>query len=315
MLFGTAGCGIFAGTDDSAAGAVEKPNITIGLDPSIGMAPLYVAQEQGYFSAEGLDVELVELTDATEKLDGLLAGNVDLAFANYPAIVRAQQRAKGKANIKIVADAVAAKPDSSAVVVNRGAPYRDPDDLEGKKIAVPVRGGVAELAVKAGIRAGRGDPSGVDWRVMTFAEMLPKLQGGELDAAYLEEPYLTIAQAQLGVWTVFQPMVGRLDGIGQTGYAALEKTTRAYPNTIAAFQRALVKAHRAVTTPEGEQALNDALISKLDIDPDIAAVLHLPAFPLTADPTRLQRVPDLMREYGIITDSFDIRPMVLTNKS
>jgi NitT/TauT family transport system substrate-binding protein len=319
MLFGTAGCGIFAGTShqsaDSPKDGVEKSDITIGVDPSIGMAPLYVALDQGYFSAEGLDVQLVPLGNAGEKLDGLLAGDVDFTFANYPAIVRAQQKAKGKAKIKIVADAVAAKPDSSAVVINKDSPYRDPDDLEGKTIGVPARGGMAELAVKSGMRAGRADPSGVDWQVMTFAEMLPKLQGGELDAAYLEEPYLTVAQAQLGVWTVFQPTVGRLDGIGLSGYAALEKTTQAYPNTVAAFQRAVLKAHRVATTPEGQKALNGALISKLRIDPEIAAVLHLPAYPLTTDPTRLQRVPDLMREFGIINKAFDIRPMILESKS
>jgi NitT/TauT family transport system substrate-binding protein len=319
MLFGTAGCGIFVGTSqqstESPDGQVEKSTITIGVDPSIGMAPLYVARDQGYFAEEGLDVKIVTLTGSGENLDRLLAGDVDLTFANYPAIVRAQQKAAGKAEVKIVADAVAAKPDSSAVVVNKDSPYRNPDDLEDKTIGVPARGGIAELAVKSGMRAARADPSGVDWQVMRFADMLPKLQGGEIDAAYLEEPYLTVAQAQLGVWTVFQPMVGRLDGIGLSGYAALEKTTQAYPNTVAAFQRAVLKVHRSATTPEGQKALNGALISKLHIDPEIAAVLHLPAYPLTADPTRLQRVPDLMREYGIIKKAFDIRPMILQGKS
>jgi NitT/TauT family transport system substrate-binding protein len=315
VLSGTAGC--FGGPSDDASGsgAVEKADITIGVVPSIGMAPLYVARDQGLFEKEGLNVKLVTLSGGGESLTGLLGGDVDFSFANYPMLVQAQQKGQGKVKVKIVADAVAAKPDSAAVVVARDSPLRDPSDLEGKKIAVPATNSVAELAVMSGMKAARADPSGIKWRNLSYANMLPKLQGGDIDAAFLEEPYLSVAQAQLGVWTVIQPMVGRLDGIGLSGYAALEKTTQAYPNTVAAFQRAVAEAHRAATTPQGQNALNKALIEQIHVQPEIAAVLHLPAYPLTADPTRLQRVPDLMRQFGLIKEPFDIKPMILENKS
>jgi NitT/TauT family transport system substrate-binding protein len=316
VLSGAAGC--FGGPSDDASGlggAVEKPDITIGVVPSIGMAPLYVARDQGLFEKEGLNVKLVTLSGGGESLTGLLGGDVDFTFANYPMLVRAQQKGQGKVKVKIVADAVAARPDSAAVVVPRDSPLRDPSDLEGKKIAVPATNSVADLAVMSGMKAARADPSGIKWRSLSYPAMLPKLQGGDIDAAFLEEPYLSVAQAQLGVWTVFEPMVGRLDGIGLSGYAALEKTTQAYPNTVAAFQRAVAEAHRAATTPQGQNALNKALIDQIHVQPEIAAVLHLPAYPLTADPTRLQRVPDLMRQFGLIKEPFDIKPMILENKS
>jgi NitT/TauT family transport system substrate-binding protein len=316
VLFGTAGC--FGGPSDDASGLggeIEKPDITIGVVPSIGMTPLYVARDQGLFEKHGLNVKLVTLSGGGESLTGLLGGDVDFAFANYPLLVQAQQKGGGKVKIKIVADAVAAKPDSSAVVVTKDSPLRDPTDLEGKKIAVPATNSIADLAVMSGMKASRADPSGVKWKNLAYQNMLPKLQGGDIDAAFLEEPYLSVAQAQLGVWTVIQPMVGRLDGIGLSGYAALEKTTQAYPNTVAAFQRVVAEAHREATTPQGQNALNKALTEQIHVQPEIAAVLHLPAFPLTADPTRLQRVPDLMRQFGLIEKPFDIKPMILANKS
>jgi len=316
VLLGTAGC--FGSSDDgpgSSGGEVEKANITVGIIPSIGMTPLYVAQDQGYFKEEGLNVKLVTLSGGGESMTGLLGGDVDFSFANYPMLVQAQQKGRGKVKVKIVADAVAAKPDLSAVVVKSDSPLRNPEDLEGRKIGVPDTGGMADLAVMSGMKAARADPSGVEWKKLSYQNMLPKLQGGDIDAAFLEEPYLSVAQAQLGVWTVLEPMAGRLDGIGLSGYAALEKTTQSYPNTVAAFQRAVLKAHRAATTPQGQNALNKALTEHIHILPEISAVLHLPAYPLTADPTRLQRVPDLMREFGQIKEPFDIKSMILKSKS
>ncbi len=316
-LLATSGC--FGDSADdgsgSSGGAVEKQNITVGVVPSIGMAPLYVALDQGYFEDEGLNVKLLSLNGGGESMTGLLGGDVDFSFANYPMLVQAQQKGQGQVKVKIVADAVAAKPDSSAVVVKRDSSLRDPADLEGKTIAVPYTGSMADLAVMSGMKAARADPSGIQWKNLTYPNMLPKLQGGDIDAAFLEEPYLSVAQAQLGVWTVLQPMAGRLDGIGLSGYAALEKFTQAYPNTVAAFQRAVLKAHRAATTPQGQNALNKVLTEKVHVQPEIAAVLHLPSYPLTADGTRLQRVPDLMREFGQIKKPFDIRPMILEAKS
>lgn len=321
MLLGSAGCSLLGGSSDSdeakadPAAKVEKPKIRIGIIPSTDMAPLFIAVGQGLFKEQGIDAELVPLGGGGEAMTSLLGGDVDITFASYPLLVQAQQKGKGKVNIKIVADASAAKPDTAAVVVKGNSPLRSPKDLEGKKIGVSSTGSMADLAVMAGMKAAKADTSGIQWKVMKFPDMLPKLQSGELDAAFLVEPFITVAQAQLGVWTVYQPLTGRLDGIGLNGYAALEKTTSAYPKTMAAFQRAVLKAHRIAGTPAGQDAIRKALMAKANVKPEIAPVLHLPTYPLTTDATRLQRVPDLMREYGLIKKSFDIRPLILKSKS
>lgn len=317
MLFTTAGCGLFDGSDDAgddAPGKVEKSTIKIGILPSTDAAPLYVAVNQGYFKEEGLDAELVTLGGGGESMTSLLGGDVDFTFASYPLLVQAQQKGRGNVQIKIVADASAAKADTAAVVVKADSPIRTPEDLQGKRIGVSSTGAIDDLAVMAGMKAAKADPSGIQWQVLKIQDMLPKLQSGEIDATFLVEPFVTVAQAQLGVWTVLQPLVGRMDGMALNGYAALEKTTTAYPNTVAAFQRAVRKAHRAAATPTGQDAIRKALIDKVNVKPEIAPVLHLPTYPLTTDPTRLQRVPDLMREFGLIKKPFDVRPMILANK-
>jgi NitT/TauT family transport system substrate-binding protein len=312
VMLGSAGCSLLGGSEETAdpGGVVEKVKVKVGLIPSTDMAPLYVALKQGYFKEEGLDVELVTVGVGGDLVTNLVSGDVDFSFANYPLLINAQQQAKGKVDIKIVADASAAKPDTTAVVVKKDSSLRSAEDLEGKKIAVSSTGSMSDTAVLAGMKAARADSSGIQWKIMKFPDMLPKLQSGDIDAAFLVEPFLSIAQAQLGVWTVFQPMVGRMDGIALTGYAALGQTTKSYPKTVAAFQRAVLKAHRSAATPAGQNSIRQALMEEVQVKPEIASVLHLPAYPLTTDPTRLQRVPDLLREYGLIDKPFDIRPMI-----
>ncbi|MGQ0840055.1 ABC transporter substrate-binding protein [Actinokineospora sp.] len=310
----TAGCGLLGGSassEPSADGKVEKARVKIAIIPSTDVAPLWVAQSEGYFAAEGLEVEFVTKGGGGDVITSLLGGDVDFAFASYPLLVQAQQKGRGQVNLKIVADASAARPDATAVVVAKNSPLRSPGDLQGKKIAVTSTGSMADLAVLAGMKAAKADTSAIKFQQMKFPDMLPKLGSGEIDAAFLVEPFVSIAQAQLGVWTVFQPMVGRLDGIALTGYAALEKTTQESPKTVAAFKRAIERAHREASTRKGDDAIRQALVRNANVKPEIGPVLHLPSYPITTDPTRLQRVPDLLHEFGLIAEPFDIKPMII----
>ncbi|OLR92767.1 hypothetical protein BJP25_21690 [Actinokineospora bangkokensis] len=316
VALAASGCGLLGGSDDAApaaaqGGGPEKPKVRVAVIPSTDMAPLWVAKSQGYFTEQGLDVELVVKGGGGDVITSLLGGDVDFAFASYPLLVQAQQKGRGATNIKVVADASAAKPDTTAVVVAKDSPLRSPADLQGKRIAVTSTGSMADLAVMAGMKAAKADTSGIQWQQMKFPDMLPKLASGEVDAAFLVEPFLSVAQAQLGVFTVFQPMTGRLEGIALNGYAALEKTTQQNPRTVAAFQRAVEKAHREAATRTGDDAVRQALVQNAGVKAEIAPVLHLPDYPITTDATRLQRVPDLMQEFGLISERFDIKPMVL----
>ncbi|WP_188316861.1 ABC transporter substrate-binding protein [Solihabitans fulvus] len=314
----TSGCGLLGGSDSSNQGSadskVEKSKIKIAIIPSTDVGPLWVAKKNGYFTAEGLDVEIVNKPSGPDVVSAVIGGDADFGFATYPVMVQAQLKGKGQTNLKIVADASAAKPDTTAVVVRKDSPLKSAADLQGKKIAVTARGTMADMGVMAGMRAAKADYSTIDWKQIGFADMLPKLQSGEIDAAFFAEPFVTIAQAQAGVSTVFQPMTGPLDGIALGGYmASEEKTTKVHPKTVAAFQRAIKKAQEEAATPAGENAVKQALVDNANVKPDIAPVLHLPSYPVTTDPTRLQRVPDLLLEFNVIPQRFDIKPMILTN--
>jgi ABC-type nitrate/sulfonate/bicarbonate transport system substrate-binding protein len=49
----------------------------VGLGPWIGFGPLYLAQNKGYFTDEGIKVELTVLTGLAERNSSLKSGKVD----------------------------------------------------------------------------------------------------------------------------------------------------------------------------------------------------------------------------------------------
>ncbi len=313
------GCSLLGGSstaDVQAAGntTVEKSKINISLIPCTDVGPLWLAKKNGYFAAEGLDVTLVNKSSGPDVINSVFGGDADFGFATYPALVQAQLKTKGKANLRVVADASAAKPDTTAVVVKKGSSLTRAEDLKGKRIAVTARGTMADLAVMAGLRAAKVDWSTVEWKQIGFADMLPKLESGEIDAAFYAEPYVTIAQTQAGVTTVFQPLTGALDGIPLSCYLTTEQVTKERPKMVAAFQRAIRKAQTEAATQQGDTEVKQTMVDNANVAPDIAPVIHLPSYPISADPTRLQRVPDLMQQFGLINQKFDIKPMILAEQ-
>lgn len=319
VIAADSGCSVLGGSPAGGQavgnGALEKPKINVALIPCTDVGPLWLAKKNGYFSAEGLDVTLVNKPSGPDVISGVLGGDADFGFATYPVLVQAQLKTQGRTNLRVVADASAAKPDTTAVVVKKGSPLTRAEDLKGKRIAVTARGTMADLAVMAGLRAAKVDWSTVEWKQIGFADMLPKLEDGEIDAAFFAEPYVTIAQAQAGVTTVFQPLTGALDGIPLGGYMSTEQFTNNNPKTLAAFQRAIRRAAAEAATPQGDSEVKQTMVDNANVKPDIAPVIHLPTYPLTVDATRLQRVPDLMQQFGLIGQKFDIKPMVLPNVS
>ncbi|MHB8835234.1 MAG: ABC transporter substrate-binding protein [Candidatus Methylomirabilia bacterium] len=66
--------------------------LSIGVGTIIIAAPLFIAQEKGLFFAEGLDVVLHKYPTGKLALDGLLAGEIDVAtVAETPVMFNSQE--------------------------------------------------------------------------------------------------------------------------------------------------------------------------------------------------------------------------------
>lgn len=104
-------------------------------------APFWVAVESGFYKDYALDVVPVQFGSGTQTIMTLMAGDVQLTTTGGPAAVNA--RLKG-GNVVTIGNTVGVFPYTFYVSSN----IRRPDQLRGKKIAIPSFGGTQHSAVR-----------------------------------------------------------------------------------------------------------------------------------------------------------------------
>lgn len=115
------------GGGGSADGGGANPSITIGMPGELPVyAPLYVAQELGYFKDAKVDVNIVTLSGLAQCVPPMVAGSVDACTSDPVSISQAKD-----SGIKIIA--TMSNPTVNAL--NVSSSVKDWSQLKGKTIA------------------------------------------------------------------------------------------------------------------------------------------------------------------------------------
>jgi NitT/TauT family transport system substrate-binding protein len=184
-----------------AAGATRAAeHVEIGIGKSSSDAPLYVAQEMGYFKDEGLDVNLVVLDSGAKIIAPLSKGQLD-AGSGALSVGFFNALAQG-VKLRIVSDrghvekgylyqTVFMRKD----LIDSGA-FKSLKDLKGKKMGFAAPGVAAlslanEAAKKGGIKYDDMTPV-----YMSFPQQLIALRNKAIDGSFMVEPQATMAVAE-----------------------------------------------------------------------------------------------------------------------
>jgi len=238
-------------------------------------------------------------------LTKLIGRDVDIAYSSYTPFFVAQSTKT--ADLKFVADASAAAPRTTMVVAMPNSSVKTVQDLAGRRIAVTGTNTISDTLVKSAMDARGVDYRAVRWVPLPFPDTAPALARGDVDAAFLTEPFLTQAMRSFGAVPIVDTATGRTQNLPTAGYGSLSSFVSGNPKTVAAFQRAMRKA----TDEAADRRVIEPLIVKFaKVDPSVAASATLLTFRSAMDPQELQRVPDLLLEFGIIKSRVDAAAMV-----
>lgn len=308
-LFTVTGCGALGGSDATDSGGnekVERATVKVGLIPQlIDMAGFQRAKKAGYFADEGITVEEVAIKSATDAVPQLKTNQLDFSIGNWVTFIEAQ--ARGVVDLRIVADGLRAREGMNALVAMPDAGIRTPQDLPGRSIGINALRGNVELTSRAVIQAAGVDPNSVQFKVIPTSNALNALQTKQIDVMSLQEPNLTTAKQKMGVVVVVDRATGPVADFPVGGYVTSAGFAEQNPKTVAAFQRAVAKGQADVAD---RAVLEETLMSYANIDQNIARNVGVGVFPTTVERSRLQRVADLMRTYGILDEEFDVTPMI-----
>lgn len=242
-----------------AAGALAqgKPEVTeidawIVRDPQMS-AQFAVADQMGYFKAEGIKVNPRWYIAGTDLPSMWGAGNIHLGTATATMVVPIAAAGQTIYNIAPQSDIAG----TQQVILGKRAQelVRSPKDLEKIKIGMP-KGASVTMAIQAMAR-----DSGVDFSKIQFVNLAPPdavtaLAKGDIDGMAAWAPWVFNAVKQAGGKVYFTGnrsfipgKEGQVDWLHvHAGVVASGKMLKDNPNTLKAVLRALRKATDTINT-------------------------------------------------------------------
>ncbi|MFI5267038.1 MAG: ABC transporter substrate-binding protein [Chloroflexota bacterium] len=172
--------------------------VPFGDNTTLGTAPVFIAYGQGYFIAEGLDVQLLPTPAIPQIIQALGASQISFATANPdPALFNALDRGL---DIKLLTSLVTNKPgDKPAAFLVRqdlidSGKFKSPKDLKGMSVGVPAAQSefYADLFMKKDGLSG----ADLDFQILTPADILTAFANKSIAAAWNVDPINTNIEKQ-----------------------------------------------------------------------------------------------------------------------
>ena len=299
-----AGCSISGSTTTAtlATAQPEEPDITVAAIPAVDLVGLYIAQDDGLFAEQGLHVTLEKIASSQAIIAGQLRGQVDITAGSYVPYISAQ--AAG-ARFRILAEASILGPGSRALVTPADSPITTVAQLADKKIGVNGTNSIGTLLVSSLLAEHGISPRKVDFITDAngFPAMPGQLQDGAWGAAFLAEPYITVAQEEYGDQVLADLDQGDTSNFPIDGYVATQAWAQKYPKTAAAFVRAIEEGQQIAN---GDAPAVQTAMARYDKLPrEVTAAMVLSAYPIgPVDGTRIQRVAAAMLQFGMLGQQY-----------
>ncbi|WP_295959608.1 ABC transporter substrate-binding protein [Rhodoferax sp.] len=244
----------FHATSTRAQAKLEKSRLTLAVDGEAALyhLPLTIADQLGYFKAEGLEVEISDLVGGMCSPQVMPGSTADVFAGAFENTITSQ--AKGQMFQSFVLQGRA--PQIALGISTHNMPgYRTLADLRGKKIGVAALGAPSHMVANVVLaRAGVG-PGEVQFvGIGSAGGALWALRSGQVDAICNTDPVMGMLEQKSDIKIVSdtRTLKGALDVFGGAMpaacvYAPLEFVRR-YPNTVQALTNAMVHALKWLQT-------------------------------------------------------------------
>jgi NitT/TauT family transport system substrate-binding protein len=249
----------------------QPVHIKVGYGPFASYLPFYIAQQEGYFTEQGLDVELVPIAKQSDGMPLLVNGEIDI-FSGQLDIVILNAIAQG-GQLKIVADKGFEDPNGCTYEawiarpsVVAGGKLDDLRNIKGLKVDI-ARTQTPEYALDLLLKPVGLSTADVQVVDLATPDRVAGIKNGSIDIAFFPEPYVTqLVNSGAGViWKPFEQYMPNYQlGILMYGKSMLENKDAGQR-----FMAAYLKAVRQYM--QGKTDQNVSLMSAfLKITPDVA---------------------------------------------
>ncbi|NLV20423.1 MAG: ABC transporter substrate-binding protein [Syntrophomonadaceae bacterium] len=286
--------------DKSSTGENSQKTITIGVMPDVESVPFIIAEKNGYFAQNGINVKIEHFTSAKDRDSALQSGKLDGVVTDVLAVVFANE---GGIDLKMIA-----KNEGNILLMGgKDSGIKSMADLKGKAVGLSTNTimeyTVDRMLTAAGLEA--GDINKI--AIPPLPTRLEMLQGGKIDAAILPDPLagLAINNGALVLSSTDQ-LKNKAGAIAFTG-----KSLKDNPEEI----KAVFKAYdQAVDYMQKEPVTSyaDFIIQEQGFPPTVKDILELPVYNHATAPDS-EIVADAvqwMQEKNLIKKDFQYKDLV-----
>jgi len=289
--------------------AAQKLTLILDWFPNVDHLPIYVGRHQGFFAAEGLEIEIFSPSGTSDALKLTASGKVDLAVSYEPQTIIAAAR-----GLDVVVIGRLIEHPLTTLLFLKDKGIKIPSDLEGKKIGYTVPGLMDVLldafAKLNGIQ--RYEAINVGFAIVQ------SLTAGKVDAVMGPfKTYETVIMAHKGYEVgYFELEKWGIPDYDELIFVTSKRTLNKNETYMKAFQRVIGRSIEYVRkNPE------TALKNYLKEVPEADSKIETEAFQLTLpyyatrqklDVSRWQQFADFALQYGLIEKKVDVTDVLWT---
>ncbi len=283
--------------------AAQKLTVMLDWFPNIDHLPLYVAQQEGLFANEGLEVTILTPSSTTDALKLAASGNVDIAVSYEPQVIIG---ASAGLRIRVVGRLV--EHPLSVLLFLKGKGIEKPADLEGKKIGYTVPG-MMDVLMEAFARINGikdYEPINVGFAIVQslVAEKVDAIMGPykNYETVELEEKGYPVGYFELSEWGI--------PDYDELVFISGERTAKERADALRGFSRAIDRAISRTRKDTGK-----ALAAYFAAVPEASHEMESKAFEITrplyarsqtCDREKWQKFSDFALRYSLIEKSVDV---------
>ena len=305
---------------DSEGGSGGTETVTMGtIRGSSADAAVFIGMEKGFFKEEGVKIDLQPFNTGAQFVAPLGAGQLDAGSGAISAGLF--NAVAGGVGIKMVAaKSEVGTPSYTSLLVSKkhvdSGRYKDFGDLKGMKVAIPSLGIPPHLELSMFLEKGGLTLKDVSIEQIGFADMVPALKNGSVDAAIAIEPSATLAvrsggaKKVAGSDAVFPGEQSAAIMFGDRFISENPKTTQKVMNGYLKAVRYYDSAQKGsrLTGARGEEIAK--ILTKYTAVKDPQLFLDTPLHVVNPDGVlkvdAIQRAVDFYREEGLIKKDVDV---------
>jgi NitT/TauT family transport system substrate-binding protein len=284
----------------------EDNTLKVALIPVLDVLPVFVAQQNGYFAEQGIEVEAVPVKSAQERDVLIQTGQVDGVLTDLPSTGLLN---KDATRVKAVYTSRRPYPDAPMfrILAGPGAGIETPADLKGVPIGISQNTVIEYLTDRILEAEGLTADDIAIAEVSAIPVRFEQLMNGNIQAATLPDPLAS------GAIAGGARLVADDSKYPQVSQSVLTFTTDALtgkPDTVRKFLAAWDKAVKELNAnPEKYRGL---LIEQGRVPASVKDTYKMPPFPEAGAPTEAE-VADIvmwMRAKGLISRDLQYAEMV-----